>query len=345
MEIEIDKRIAWLDTVRVIACLMVVFMHAPIPNPVNPLVSSALLGGLSYLTFPCIGLFFMVSGALLFPVKLSLKDFLKKRFSRILIPTIIWSFFYILVKYFYNEVDMYGVAKLILQIPFSAVEGVLWFLYTMTGLYLFAPIISKWIEVATKRELQYFLILWLIVMCFPYVSAFIDLRSGDYRILSTFSGFMGYMILGYYLYKFPIDLSLSINKIIIAACILIFSIILPAIFYFVPIEGFNPGTVLYNYLSISVVMMCTGWFVLLQNMQKIHSNTLFTKVMKELSVMSFGIYLIHIFVMRRWIWKLISVGELPLLLEIVIVALSTLIFSYIIIKIISKLPLSKYLIG
>lgn len=340
-----NKRIAYLDTIRVIAFLMVIFMHSPIPNKNNPLTTSYLLGGLSYLTYPCIGLFFMVSGALLLPLKMTLKDFLKRRFSRILFPTIIWSFFYIWLKYFYDEIDAIGVLKLIVNIPFGAVEGVLWFMYTLTGLYLFSPIISRWLEKVSKKELQFFLFLWFVVMCFPYFRAFIKIPNSDYNLLSTFSGFMGYMVLGYYLYKFPVDISLLGAKIKLVSAVLIFALILPTIFYTVPIVGFDPGTILYNYLSISVVMMCVGWFVLLQNMNKLYSNALFTIVMKELSVMSFGIYLCHIFVMRRWIWTWMSVGTLPLWLEIVVVALSTFLLSYLIVKSISKLPFGKYVIG
>jgi len=345
IEKEKTQRVYWLDTIRVIACLMVVFMHAPVPDKENPLTSSYLLGALSYLTFPCIGLFFMVSGALILPVKMHLNEFLKKRFSRILFPTIIWSLFYITVKYLYNEADVAGVAKLILQMPFSAVEGVLWFMYTLTGLYLFAPVISKWIESANKREIEYLLILWLVVMCFPYIRAFINISEGDYNILSTFSGFLGYMVLGYYLKKYPVNLSSMFNKIKAAVCFFGFSVVLPAIFYIGQFTDFDPGTVLYNYLSISIVSMCVFWFILIQNLTRLHTVVLFTKVMKELSSMSFGIYLVHIFVMRRLIWNWIPVGALPLWLEIVVVAMLTFFLSYLVVKIISRFRFSKYIIG
>ena len=53
-----------LDLMRVMACCMVVLMHSPIPSA-N--ANGLLLSSLSYVTTPCIGLFFMVSGALLLP--------------------------------------------------------------------------------------------------------------------------------------------------------------------------------------------------------------------------------------------------------------------------------------
>lgn len=53
-----------LDLIRIMACVMVVLMHSPIPTE-N--ANGVLLSSLSYFTTPCIGLFFMVSGALLLP--------------------------------------------------------------------------------------------------------------------------------------------------------------------------------------------------------------------------------------------------------------------------------------
>ncbi len=51
-------RNATLDLLRVIAMMMIVLMHSPMPGSASGLV----LAGLSYVTAPGIGLFFMVSG-------------------------------------------------------------------------------------------------------------------------------------------------------------------------------------------------------------------------------------------------------------------------------------------
>ena len=59
------QRIYYLDFLRVLACLMVVLMHSPMASAK---AIGLLLSTLSYLTMPCIGLFFAISGALLLPV-------------------------------------------------------------------------------------------------------------------------------------------------------------------------------------------------------------------------------------------------------------------------------------
>lgn len=53
-----------LDVIRILACLMVVLVHSPLPAKE---AHSALLAGISLLAMPCNALFFMVSGALLLP--------------------------------------------------------------------------------------------------------------------------------------------------------------------------------------------------------------------------------------------------------------------------------------
>ncbi len=52
---------------------------------------------LYYLTAPCIGLFFMVSGALLLPVREDASAFIRKRMMKILCPTLVWTAFYMVI--------------------------------------------------------------------------------------------------------------------------------------------------------------------------------------------------------------------------------------------------------
>lgn len=75
-----QKRLDYLDTVRVLACVMVVLMHSPMPADNAP---GLFLSTISYLSAPCIGLFFMVSGALLLPVKVDMFTFLRHRFTSV----------------------------------------------------------------------------------------------------------------------------------------------------------------------------------------------------------------------------------------------------------------------
>ena len=73
------SRIFYLDVIRILACVMIVSMHAPIPNTG---LNSYVLSTDSLLAAPGVGLFVMVSGALLLPMNMPTKQFLKRRMGK-----------------------------------------------------------------------------------------------------------------------------------------------------------------------------------------------------------------------------------------------------------------------
>ena len=93
---EIKSTISSINIIRILAYLMVIFMHAPLPSEQ---ANGLFLSSLSYFTAPCIGLFFMVSGYLLLPIKDSTESFLRKRLGKVMGPTLFWSIFYIAANF------------------------------------------------------------------------------------------------------------------------------------------------------------------------------------------------------------------------------------------------------
>ena len=159
------ERVLYLDLIRILACLMIVAMHAPIPsNSWNGQV----LAADSLLTAPGIGLFIMVSGALLLPVTAPTKDFLRRRLLKVVIPTIIWTLIYYVAAPWTDTVNKGNGMLSFLSIVFSAqFNGVLWFMYMLVGLYLLAPILSSWLARAGKLEVLFYIGLWAITLCYP----------------------------------------------------------------------------------------------------------------------------------------------------------------------------------
>ena len=97
----------------------------------------------------------------------------------------------------------------ILHIPvnFGCEIGHLWYIYMLIGLYLVTPIISPWLQQASKRELEGYLGLWIITTFLPYIHLVYPEVLGeafwnDTPLLYYFTGFIGYFILGYYLKRF-----------------------------------------------------------------------------------------------------------------------------------------------
>jgi len=320
-----------LDLIRIAACLLVVLMHSPMPSD-N--ASGPFLSALSYLTAPCIGLFFMVSGALLLPVKEDYFTFLRRRLSKIVVPTLAWTAIYLCLNIYYGESEI-NIVQSLLSVPFSAQgHGILWFMYTLIGLYLLAPILSAWVKAAKDSELRFVLLLWAVSLCYPLIEGYIQTATGTTGVLYYFTGYAGYFLLGYYLKhrcRRP-------RWVVPAAIAAIGFALIPTLKYLqVPFDFYR----LFWYESIFVAALCCAMWL---TISKIKWGGVFA--VRELSNLTFGVYLAHILVMRYWLWKvewIQSIANYPL--QTITIFLLTTVISFIFVLLASRMPLLHYLIG
>ena len=312
------------DLLRIIACLLVIFTHSPIPHDGW---NGAFLSGLSYFCAPCIGIFIMISGALLlnkqYAEGFDTKTFLQKRASRVVWPTVIWSIIGFTLSYL-------GIK--------NSENAILWFMFTIVGLYLLTPILYRWISSAKKQEVEFYLLFWVISLCYPYLKSIIHLNESDTSWIYYFHGFVGYFILGYYLSKYEIHRSLFVILLILFS---FFSIVLPLLSY-----GLNLNVYFYSwfwYLSASVAFQCIIWWMFIKKI-----SVYFYKgrsIIEFLSKHSFGIYLVHILVLRNILWKLSWIQSLSGILQVTVCLILTFTISLFISWCISKLRYGKYVVG
>ena len=328
------SRILYLDIIRGIACLMIILMHAPKPYSANSMV----LSGISLMTAPSIGLFFMISGALILPVIMSTQVFLKRRLTKIAIPAVLWSLIFLLVKFFEDN-NWEAFLKSIISIPFST-QGcaVYWFIYALAGLYLIAPIISPWLHKTSKREIEIFLLFWLVTLCEPVLRPYISINENYSKALYYFGGYVGYFILGYYLHNYTI-----IWKKWILVAMLIVPLCSAAICKLTDLNiNFYD---MFWYLTIPSASMCTALFLLAKKYFESKSvNRDIVKFITNFSKCSFGIFLIHFFILRNILWKF-DLTFIPYgggIFETFILATTS---SYLITYLISYFSMSEYLIG
>lgn len=308
-----------LDLIRLLACFFVIFMHSPYPNIGTP---GIILSGISYITAPCIGLFFMVSGALLIKTEnFDTKLFLKKRFAKILFPTLLWS----IVGYclFYLGIS-------------NDENAILWFMYCLVGLYLLTPILSRWLSHANRSELEFYLCIWLISLLIPFAKLLTYINESDTSWIYYFHGYVGYYVLGYYLNNYELE---GWRNNVIGIAFIVLSILSPILLLTTGIE-FDFYS-LFWYLSITVALCCIVWWKVCHRIKKVPG------FVSSLSKLSFGVYLVHILIMRNVIWVLgepywIRCGGV---LQIMITFVLTTILSFLIAWMISKTKLSKYIIG
>lgn len=333
------QRVIYLDVIRIVACLMIVLMHSPHPNAGNP---GYVVTPLSFFTAAGIGLFFMVSGSLLLPVQPGPAVFLRKRLGKVIIPTLFWTFFYLAVQFFFDGRPIGEIGRSVLSIPFSTQgHGVLWFMYVLIGLYLLAPIISPFLIAAKSKEVRFYLILWAITLCFPWLKQWLTIDDSVTGILYYFTGYSGYFILGYYLNRY-VD---RIHPLLSLALIVIPVILLWAYVY-TGHQGWQSSGRFW-YLSPFVVMMCIGWFYLIRWMcNKWTISERASERLVHISNCCFGVYLMHIFVMRYLLWNSeLIVHRFGGIGQIIITWGLTLIICFTLTWLIAKIPYSGYIVG
>lgn len=331
------KRILYLDIIRIFACILIIAMHAPIPNSG---LNGYVLSTDSLLTVPGIGLFLMVSGALLMPVSIPTKSFLKKRLGKIICPTLFWTLFYMVVKLVEGNLNEGVFWESILSIPFSPqFNGVLWFMYMIAGLYILAPVLSPWLRQASQWEIVFYLGLWGITLCYPVIRSFVHLNESYTGILYYLGGYLGYFVLGYYLRNY-------VKRMAVWKCLLcLFVPWVVAIgmkYQQVKVDFYD----LFGYLSVFVAMMSIAYFMLIKKVGVIYDeNSRMQRKVVLISKCCFGIYLVHIFVMRSIIWKWTLIWNVEGVGQIVLVTILTFVGSFLITWLISYLPWAEYLIG
>lgn len=365
-----EDRILWMDTMRTLACFLVIMAHVIVPYFMLPPLDSAspsFQWSSFYATLVRIAvpLFFMISGALILPVSQSTGTFLKKRFSRVVIPFLLWSLLYTIFPWSYETLtgnsfktlypysrivpDLETAIRNVLLIPVNFNLGIhLWFIYVLLGLYLFAPIISPWVAKAGKRQFHYFLGLWSFTLFLPYLKlCWPDMMGkcswNDYPAFHYFSGYLGYMLLGVYFRKFY---TASFTRTLAWAIPCFIAGFYFTLYYYriSTIETQAPNGTFINFCSINVAVMTASFFAIIQTLPQRNFPSIFKRSITEFSKTSFGVFLFHYLLVgvfyNNFMWLNIS----PLL-KIPFLSLLLCLVGYLVIKIISFIPGNKYITG
>lgn len=256
-----SKRIFYLDNIRFCASFLVILGHSHPEYVADAATHSLTTAGLwaslfGLMASPSSELFMTISGAILLPVRIPDKEFFRKRFSKVLFPLLIWSLVYLCAGL--GPQNRTAVEAL-LKLPFTPVLDVFWFMYVICGLYLFAPIISKWILYEDRNSMRFYLGIWAFVSFLPLLNlispGLYDSQGSYYFVLNNFGGFLGYMILGTYLKRYQTSVSKS-KFLKCCASVVLFSallFLLRACFHVLP-----PGFIYDNLCFISIVYVYTN---------------------------------------------------------------------------------------
>lgn len=343
----ISKRVINIDIMRIIATLAVINIHVISNFNKEPLNSVSsywwYFGDISHsLSRFAVPLFIMISGALLLNSKKeeNTKDFLKKRLLKVVIPFLFWSVAYILfnahLAHNYKNINVVYILKTILAGP---VYFHLWFVYAIIPLYLITPIIKKGVNNLNNSQFKYLFLLWGLTTFHTYIGYFFKINVGIY--INNISGFIGYFISGYYIYKS--DISRKQRKIwyLIGVISLMFTIIETRL---LSIQNGVFNQFFYDSMQPNIILITVAVFIFLKyhKFKNIHGRDMITK----LSNVCFPVYLMHPLVLHYLSKLKINVNMVnPLVGDVSTVCL-TMIICFLIILPLQRIPyINSIIIG
>ena len=347
------QRVPYLDILRVVACLLVILIHTPI-RQYDTYYNTPSIAGAVYTVLVAVNcnLFFMITGALLLPVTMTGRRFVKRRLAVVLPPLVVWTVIYLLEHTFllHNFTP-----RLLTSILFHPVEGLLWYVYVLQVIYVTLPLVSRCIDAIGKRGVEVVLVLWVLSSFIPYQHGiFMEASQYSHNMFGAFANYYGYVLLGYYLhhYGLPVFTRQHGWK---WALLFIFGIVVMPLFEFL-VQG-NFGITwqqhidtITNDISINNIAMATLLFVLVQRFapeRYDRKNRPMTATWwPVLSRCTFGIYLSQMIILRQVVWPLTPwLSRTHWLVDSLVSAIFTFIICFILVFILRRLPIRRYLVG
>jgi len=347
------NKIQWLDILRTLAILAVIFIHIT-----SPLVNMNYIKNMHYWWIGnvvmsasrfAVPIFLMLSGASMLGKEYKLGEFYKKRIVRVLVPFLFWMVAYWIFRWtmLLPKLQPQNIQDVIKwAVDLFLKEGIskhFWYIYMILAIYLFLPFIGRALRKLNSSTILVLLMGW-IMLAFACRSLPINQYCWTADYANKFLGYFlhsGYLVLGYYLSKLPV----ITPKIRFSAAILyLLSVGVAAIFaYYNSKNAHKLELSIYSNLSVNSIIQSIAIFIFVKDL--CIKNKYISLIQSNISDYSFGIYLVHIIVIGilfrfgiywSFAYPLIS---LPLLSAMVLICSLAILF------VLKKIPLGKYVAG
>jgi len=342
---EKEKKIQWANNLRAAATVAVIVLHVSVSAEedfkILPLSSWLVANIYDTAARWCVPMFVMLTGTFaLNNYNGNLKIFLIKMFQRIGLPFIFWSIIYL---FYYNgndllqhQITIHEKLSLVAEKLATGTAVHLWFVYMLIGIYFLIPILSPWVRHNNKAEQLFFISLWILFLFVEPLFEKYDI-SFDY---SYFSGFVGYLILGNFLYKTPRRVN-TVLLVLLFVSALIFTCIMT---YRLSSSLHEMNEAYMDNFKPNIVLMGICVYLLFKNIQIKFPLWLSNGINKFCSY-SYGIYLVHILVLDLFLKSGITYLRLPVIISIPIISLLCMVVSYVIIYVLKKIPYLRITAG
>ena len=366
------ERIVFVDYIRVIACFMVMLVHAS--ENFYAADASGLAGNVSMLANEanrfwvafydggvartCVPLFMVVSAFLLVPIRqgVSMGNFYRHRFMRILPPLVFFMLAYTFLPLLWGGMTWEQSINDLARLPFNfpSMAGHLWFMYPLISLYLIIPVISPWLERASAKDERIFIALFAFSTLVPWLHRFVSKELwgecfwNQFSMLWYCSGYLGYLVLAHYIrvhlqWKYRKRLIIGIICFILGATFTAWS------FWIMGTPGRLIETPMlewsWEFCTPNVLCATFGAFLLFTCIESKRAPRLITGISK----LTYGMYLVHLMFLAPIAAVFVNGNPahpiIPVYAAIPIIAVLTYLCSMLTIRLLSYLPGSRWIVG
>lgn len=300
------QRLVHLDLINTVAIVWVVLLHVRFIIPDNPSSSAwwveNILSGFGGAAVP---LFFMATGINLleFTRRESVGTFYRKRFTKILIPMILWAQIYLFAHIWTDSTpfpDAHQILRTLLA-P-SSEAATLWYLEALVGVYLALPIFSYAIRGAWQNQapasrtkfLWLMAVLGLLLPVLTHAAHLINPRVMP-EFIAPLTGYLGFCLLGYALAH--TELSRRWRLVVYALGVAgLAGYILGGAYLIAEHPALKP--LAREYLSIPLILWASAVLVFCKYSRINRVSPATQGILKKLAALTFGIYLVHLLLIQ-----------------------------------------------
>lgn len=350
------KHIYYMDLLRVVACFFIVMVHVSAMEWSN--VSVKTVAWQTMNVYDCIGimgvpLFVMLSGALM--LRTDYEVTVKKILKKVLVLFIvchIWLFAYNLESFIVNGYawDLYHIKKYLVS---QVIRGLgiyhLWFLPMLMVMYLLTPILKP--AFSQEKICRYYLLLYAVIgLLIP--TAFLFEFPGKYLLQDFYNrtsytmltGYIGYFVAGHYIHSYMKPLT-GRRKGMVWGAVIVCCIITITVCGMDAVQKDAPSVILNNPLTITDFISTVGIYALFRNIGYTHKEKNTPGWLSFISKLTFGIYLVHPFVLMAFMAAGFTTILLPPVIMIPCVTAAAFLVSGVLSYAIGKIPfVGQYLV-
>lgn len=266
--------------------------------------------------------FLMVTGALLLNrnKQLSIKKIWLKYITRVFVAVVVFGFLYNLFDLItlHQDITIESLLNGFMEVYFGTSWSHLWYLYLIIAIYILLPFYKKIANQMKEREYIYlFLVFLIFISLFNFLSN-IDCKPAFYICVSSI--YPCYLFVGNYI---NIYLKKSKNSFLFFIIATIILLVVSVLRYIYQIEFLN-----YVFVYSSALVFFQAWFLFksIMSMNK-EKMTVVKKVLLKIDYCSFGMYLVHMFVIRYAV-KNLHLNAVKEPINLLLIVFFSLIFSF-----------------